>query len=191
MIPEHYEAATHHKKLPRWLDKTLSEARKQIQTALKYVRETPVIIGRAGSVDVIADLQRITKFVPAVVIFEITDFFWKPKVHERKMKYPEIQLFDLKGFYLATYILGTPGLFLSYLTEKQALSERHPAFLPYEENLLLYFLTNRRSLQQLTNASYSDLTYKFACGLPDKLPGSFLYSHSREEVYAALGLSAT
>ncbi len=176
------------KKLTRWLDKELSEARKQVQSALKDVQKTPVISGRAGAVDVIADLREVKQFIPAIVVFEITDFFWNPKIHARKMKYPDVQLFDLREFHLATTLLTTPPAFLSYLKEKQALSQRFPSFLPYEANLLLYLLANAHSLTELLESqSIEDLTRKFARGLPDNVRPSFLYTHSREEVYAALG----
>jgi len=146
------------------------------------------IVGRRDTQTVLPDLHLVREIISVIVVFEISDFFWNPKIHERRVKYPDIQLFDLREFYLATKLLPDISNLLKYLTAKRGLSRRHPGFTPYEETLIVQFVSNGYSLDDLESAS-SVMEAALLC--KSKLPSRFLYSATVDEVYAAMRIPWT
>ena len=181
------EDLRNHNKLHRWLSKTLSDGRTQLMKAEAYLKKYKSVVGKQGNFAVIAELSSVECVIPIIIVFEISDFFWQPRIYERKKKYPQIQLFDLRGFYLTASFLPHVHDFFNYFRQKQSLSEIHPDFISYEENLLIFYLSNGKSLEKLLNSrTKKDLNLQFAKGSPQKIRPSDLYDTSPQNVETML-----
>jgi hypothetical protein len=154
---ENIEVLNNYLKLDRWLDKQLSISRKQLIRSVNLIKQNPLIEGVIKNCAVLAHLGSVKNIILINILYTLKDFYWRPKVQERKIKYPEIQIFDLRAFGLIANYFKVVDEFLNYLFERYTLCKKHPQFIVYEDNLLSYFLNNNKSFITLLNADASDV----------------------------------
>jgi hypothetical protein len=99
------EDLRYNKKIDRWLSNKLSKAKKQLLRAKIHLENNKTVIGKKDDVVIFIDFSNINYIIPMVIVFEASDFFWRPMVIDRKKKYPDIQILDLRGLLLFSVYL--------------------------------------------------------------------------------------
>lgn len=166
-----------------WLNKRLRKAKDQLARAQAYLDEKEGVVATLDNTVVLLDFGDVQQIIPVVIVFEPSDFFWRPVVHERKQKYPDIQIWDLRTLLLVSKCLPDPYDFCKYFAEKQRVFFHFPDFLPYEEILLLFFLSHGKSFEELCHAtSTREINQKLSYGLPRGITPSHLRNTVPEQL---------
>jgi hypothetical protein len=178
-----------------WLNKRLRKAKNQLARAQTYLDAKEGMVASLRDTVVLVDFGDVQQIIPVVIVFEPSDFFWRPVVHERKEKYPDIQIWDLRALLLVSKYLPDPADFCEYFAEKQRVLSHFPEFLTYEEILLLFFLSHGKSFEDLCRASSTrDINRILSYGLPRGITPSHLRNAPAEQlndlfsVISAIGL---
>jgi hypothetical protein len=177
------------KKIDRWLSNKLGKAQKQLLRAKIHLENNKSVIGKKDDEVIFIDFSNINYIIPMVVVFEASDFFWQPMVIDRKRKYPEIQILDLRALLLLSVYLQSANEVVSYFQQKQNLCKTFPEFMPYEENLLIYFMSNNKSFKKLIGmTSQKELIKKFSYDFPRGISPSHLYDTSADTVKTVIDM---